>query len=87
MNEHYTAMMAASLFALGAVVVILYQHAQSTRSILGALGTSASGQAGANVSVLGVPASLAGTFTIGGDGSSAPPPIQPLNISPGYLLH
>ena len=87
MNEHHTAMMVMTVFGLAAVVIILFQHAQSTQSILGALGTSASGSANANVSILGTPASLAGTFTVGGDGSSQPPPIQPLNISPGYILH
>lgn len=87
-GEHISALMAATLFAIGAVIVIIYQHNAATAKVLGALG------AGGGVSpngataggVLGVSASLAGTPTAGQQGSSVSPAVMPLNIMPGYTL-
>lgn len=90
MNDHTAAFCAMSLFAIGAVVVILYQHSAATNSVLSALGGGVSAGAGANVSTgaggLGVSASLAGTPTAGMDGSSMSPAVVPLNINPGFTL-
>ena len=85
-HEHVGALIAMSLFALGAVVVILYQHAHATNQILGAIGTSPAGQGSSQASGLGVPVSLAGTPTIGQSGSSLTPAVVPLNTNPGYTL-
>ena len=88
-HEHVGALIAMSLFALGAVVVILYQHANATQQILGAIGASPAGQGSSQagfLSGLGMPVSLAGTPTIGQSGASLTPAVVPLNTNPGYTL-
>jgi hypothetical protein len=87
--EHISVLMAATLFAIGAVVVIVMQHNSATARVIGSLGGNASaGGVNANASGgLGVSASLAGTPTVGMAGSSANPAVVPLNINPGYLLN
>lgn len=87
--DHISALMAATLFAIGAVVVIIMQHNQATAKVLGAVGGNAAASPG-NLSAglqLGGSASLAGTPTAGQAGSASNPAVVPLNIDPGYLLH
>ena len=86
-HDHVGALICMALFALGAVVIILYQHAQATNQIVGALGTqSVTGLGTSQAAALGVPVSLAGTPTIGQSGSSLTPAVVPLNTNPGYTL-
>ena len=90
-KEEVSLLAAMGLFALGAVALILYQHAASTNTVIAALGGGVSGNVSLGGSVggglgLGAPASLAGTPIIGQDGSSATPAVMPLNINPGYYL-
>ncbi len=85
-HEHVSFMLAMTLFAVGAVAVIIYQHTAATQQIVGLLGGGSGGsQAGAG-GMLGSPVSLAGTPTIGQTGSSQAPPIVPLSINQGYVL-
>ena len=87
---------AISMFALGAVVVILYHHASSTQSVLNALGASPAGtgtaggaatqQPAAQPFSLGTPLSLAGMVTPGQAGSSMAPAVVPLTIGGGYII-
>lgn len=87
--EHVSALMAATLFAIGAVVVIIMQHNSATAKLVGAItGNANVGGVSANAGGgLGVSASLAGTPTAGQAGSSANPAVVPLNINPGYTLN
>lgn len=84
-HEHMTAMLAMSLFAIGAVAVILYQHASATAQVVGLLGASGA-QGSPQTAILGMPVSLAGTPTVGQSGSAQTPAVAPLNINPGYTL-
>lgn len=89
-REHAAAIAVMGLFAIGAVAIIIYNHASATAKVLTAVQGGASvmpsgAQAGLGGG-LGVSASLAGTPTIGQDGSSVTPAVVPLNIDPGYLL-
>lgn len=86
--NHVSALAAAGLFAIGAVVLIIMQHNQATASVLSQLGATATASGsgiGAN-GLLGVSASLAGSPTAGQAGSSFNPAVIPLNINPGYTL-
>jgi len=87
--ENVSALMAATLFAIGAVVVIIMQHNSATAKLMGAItgNASAGGSSASAGGGLGVSASLAGTPTVGQAGSSASPAVVPLNINPGYLLN
>ncbi len=87
-NEHIGSLICMALFAVGAVVIILYQHASATAQITGALGSSGApaGQGSSQAASLGVPVSLAGTPTIGQSGSALTPAVVPLNVNPGYTL-
>jgi hypothetical protein len=88
-KEHITAFMAATLFAIGAVVIIIMQHNSATAKIVGALSGSASAS-GSGVSAgltLGTSASLAGTPTPGQSGYASNPTVIPVNIDPGYTFH
>lgn len=85
--EHITALMAATLFAIGAVFVIIMQHNSATARILSSLGGNVSGSGASAGFQLGGAASLAGTPTPGQTGSSISPAVVPLNIDPGYLLN
>lgn len=86
LKDHVSALLTMALFAVGAVAIILYQHASATAQIKSALGASPVAAAGAGGGGLGSPASLAGTPTVGQDGSSVTPAVVPLNIQPGYTL-
>lgn len=90
-SDHMAVFLAMTLFAIGAVALIVYQHMQATATVLGALGGSAGasgGSVGANVGgMLGAAASLAGTPIIGQDGTSTSPAVVPLSVAPGYLLN
>jgi len=94
-DDHAPFMMAMVLFAIGAVAVILYQHASGTKTVVAAIG-------GANPPVTVPPAIQAGDLAPAGVGSpvslaGSPTPGQasrgaqqdnvvPLTINPGYLL-
>jgi hypothetical protein len=82
---HVALMMTMALFAMGAVAVILYQHAAATQQVLSSLGGTSGGTGGAS-SLLALPISLAGTPTIGQSGTSSPTAVIPLNINPGYTF-
>jgi hypothetical protein len=88
MNEHSAALMAAALFGIGAVAIILYHHSAATGQIMSALGgpSTGSGTAPAATASSGNSISLAGTPTPGQTGSVATPPIQPLQSGPGWTL-
>jgi len=85
-SEHVGTLISMALFALGAVVVILYQHASATQQIVGAVGGASGASGGQGGYGLGIPVSLAGTPTIGQSGSSLTPSVVPLNVNPGYTL-
>lgn len=88
LKDHVSALLTMALFAVGAVAIILYQHASATAQITSALGASPNGSAGTGAGGgLASPASLAGTPTVGQSGSSVTPAVVPLNIQPGYLLN
>lgn len=90
-KDHYAAIAVMGLFAIGAVAIILYNHASATGQVLTAIQGGASvAPSGAQAGLgggLGVSASLAGTPTIGQDGSAVTPAVVPLNINPGFLLN
>lgn len=91
MNEHVSALLAAGLFGIAAVAIILYQHAHATNTVLTALGGSqtsgsGAGQYGNAIGILGVPASLAGMPTVGQAGSAPSGAVVPMTINPGYTI-
>ena len=87
MKDDTASIIAMAMFALGAVVVILYQHASATNSVLAAVGAAAPAPSGtAQTAVAGKPASLAGTVTPGQSSTSQAPAVVPLAIGPGYTL-
>ena len=85
-SDHVGSLICMALFALGAVVVILYQHSVATGTVLAALQGATTGQGSSQATGLGVPVSLAGTPTIGQSGSALTPSVVPLNVNPGYTL-
>lgn len=89
-RDEAASLMAIALFGIGAVAVILYQHAQATNQVLATLGASPAAGASAaatTAAALGIPASSAGTPTVGQDGSAPVPAVELLSIGAGYLLN
>jgi hypothetical protein len=84
-GEH---LLIAVMVAIGAVGIILYQHASATALIQSTLNAGVNATPGTvavnYASGLGVSASLAGTPTVGQEGSSTTPAVVPLNVMPGY---
>jgi hypothetical protein len=92
-SDHMAVFLGATLFAIGAVAYIVWQHMRATATILNAVGapgidaTADGASYPSFVAGLGVSSSLAGTPIVGQDGSSVAPAVVPLNINPGYLLN
>lgn len=86
--DHVSALMAATLFAIGAVAVIIYQHMNATNRVIAAMNTGNGRGISTTVasSGIGAAASLAGMPTVGQTGTSAMPPVMALHINPGYTL-
>lgn len=86
--DHASALLATALFGLGAVALILYNHAAATNKVLAALSPGvAPGAAATPGNGLGLSASLAGSPTPGQTGTSVNPPVVPIVVTPGYYLN
>jgi hypothetical protein len=85
-TEHMSTMLAATLLALGAVAVILYQHSNATQSVISALGGVTTTPGASPADILGTPASLAGSPTATQSGTSQIPPIVPTQSGPGWTV-
>lgn len=86
--DHISALMAATLFAIGAVAVIIYQHMNATQQVLSAMNSGKNAPTATTNATggVGAAASLAGMPTAGQTGTSAMPPVMPMNINPGYTI-